>query len=227
SGRADWGWSHGSRLTRGAIDGPVARRPGRCTRRSQRTRSAMREVGISPRTRGPPRCLEHDPPGRSSGSSPAMPSRDTDATPTLALRGGTAADLVTVSSRSCSPFSTVLEATLVFRDQDCSVLPVLEAGRLLAVVTDRDLALGAPVYCVLAARPVSDVMCRDLVEVRPDDPLEAIERLFAHKKVQHLVVIDADGRLVGVIAWCDLIKHLTSLRAEDDAGYDLTFRRAE
>jgi CBS domain-containing protein len=91
-------------------------------------------------------------------------------------------------------------------------LPVLEAGRLLGVVTDRDVALGVPEYRDLADRPVSDVMSRDVVEVRPEDPHEAIERLFAHRKVRHLVVIDACGRLVGIIAWRDLIKHLNDLR---------------
>ncbi|WP_406696336.1 CBS domain-containing protein [Singulisphaera sp. Ch08] len=141
-----------------------------------------------------------------------MSTRDLRLTPGPVGNCGTAADLVTASSRTCSPFSTVLEATLVFGDEDCSTLPVVDAGKLVGVVTDHNVALGVPVYPDLANRPVSDIMSRDVVEVRPDDPLDEIERLFAEKKVRHLVVIDSDNRMVGVIAWADLIKHLNEWR---------------
>jgi hypothetical protein len=60
-----------------------------------------------------------------------MSSTDSRLTMTPAGRRPTAADLVTVDSRSCSPFSTVLEAALVFRDEDCGTLPVLDAGKLI------------------------------------------------------------------------------------------------
>lgn len=138
----------------------------------------------------------------------SMLSTDPGSTSKPAGRRPTAADLVTVDSRSCSPFSTVLEAALVFRDEDCGTLPVLDAGKLLGVVTDRDIALGVPEYPDLAARPVSDVMSRAVADVRPDEPLDAIEARFARERVRDLVVIDSAGRMVGVIAWCDLIKHL-------------------
>lgn len=137
-----------------------------------------------------------------------MSSTDSGLTITPAGRRPTAAALVTVDSRSCSPFSTVLEAALVFRDKNCGTLPVVDAGKLIGVATDRDIALGVPEYPALAARPVSDVMSRDVAEIRPDEPLDAIEARFARERVRDLVVIDSDGRMVGVIAWCDLIKHL-------------------
>ena len=137
-----------------------------------------------------------------------MFSTDSRLARTPAGRRPTAADLVTVDSRSCSPFSTVLEAALVFRDEDCGTLPVLDAGKLIGVVTDRDIALGVPEYPDLATRPVSDVMSRAVAEVRPDESLNAIEARFARERVRDLVVIDSAGRMVGVIAWCDLIKHL-------------------
>lgn len=136
-----------------------------------------------------------------------MRSTDPGSTSKPAGRGPVAADLVTVDSRSCSPFSTVLEAALVFRDTDCGTLPVLDGGTLLGVVTDRDIALGVPEYPDLAARPVSDVMSRAVAEVRPDEPLDAIEARFARGGVRDLVVIDPAGSMVGVIAWSDLIKH--------------------
>jgi Mg/Co/Ni transporter MgtE len=70
------------------------------------------------------------------------------------------------------------------------------------------VALAVPDYPDLADRTVSEIMSRDVVEVRPDDPLEDIERRFSRDKARHLVVVDPEGSLVGVIAWEDLIKHL-------------------
>ncbi|MBV8228466.1 MAG: CBS domain-containing protein, partial [Planctomycetaceae bacterium] len=48
--------------------------------------------------------------------------------PRGATRRLTAADLMTPSPRTCSPFSTVTEAALIFRDEDCGAVPVLEDG---------------------------------------------------------------------------------------------------
>ena len=53
----------------------------------------------------------------------------------------TAADVMTASPRTCSTFSTVLEAVMIFRDADCGVVPVLEDGKPVGVLTDRDVAL--------------------------------------------------------------------------------------
>jgi CBS domain-containing protein len=57
-----------------------------------------------------------------------------DARPNL-----TAADVMTVNPRTCSTFSTVLEAGHIFRDADCSAVPVLLAGQggRRALVVDR------------------------------------------------------------------------------------------
>ena len=55
----------------------------------------------------------------------------------------TAADVMTASPRTCSPFSTVLEAVMIFRDADCGAVPIVEDGKPVGVLTDRDVALGA------------------------------------------------------------------------------------
>src|SRR5690349_15509098 len=53
----------------------------------------------------------------------------------------TVADVMTAGPRTCSPFSSAVEAALVFRDADCGVIPVVDAGKPVGVLTDRDLAL--------------------------------------------------------------------------------------
>ncbi len=58
-----------------------------------------------------------------------------------AIAGMTAADVMTAPPRTCSIFSTVLEAVMIFRDNDCGAVPILEKGKAVAVLTDRDVAL--------------------------------------------------------------------------------------
>ncbi len=69
----------------------------------------------------------------------------------------TAADVMTPSPRTCSPFSTVLEAVMIFRDADCGAVPVVDAGQTVGILTDRDVALALSEFPDLAARPIADV----------------------------------------------------------------------
>ena len=124
----------------------------------------------------------------------------------------TAADVMTTSPRTCSTFSTVLEATLIFRDADCGAVPVLDDGKPVGVLTDRDVALGLVEHGEgLGMLPVSALMSQGVVTVGPTDSLETVADKFADKGVRRLLVID-DGQLVGIIAWADLAGYLSDLR---------------
>lgn len=116
----------------------------------------------------------------------------------------TAADVMTPDPRSCSPFSTVLEAVLIFRDADCGAVPIVEDGEPVGVLTDRDVALALADYPDLVSRPVSDVMTKGVVSVAPATPLDEVEAKFGQAGVRRLLVIDSAKQLVGIIAWADI-----------------------
>lgn len=119
-----------------------------------------------------------------------------------------AADVMISAPRTCSKFSRVIEVVLIFKEEDCGMVPVVEEGRPIGVVTDRDVALALGTYDDLVDRPVSDIMTTNLISVAPDAPLaEAIE-LFAREAVRRLLVVDAGGQLLGVIGWKDVCGEL-------------------
>ena len=123
----------------------------------------------------------------------------------------TASDLMTPAPRTCSTFSTVLEAVMIFRDADCGAVPVTENGEAVGILTDRDVALalidkGAD----LQDLPVSDIMTKGVVSVRPDASLEEIESTFAAKAVRRLLVADSGGQLVGIVAWSDVSHYVSA-----------------
>jgi CBS domain-containing protein len=125
-----------------------------------------------------------------------------------APRNLTAVDVMTAAPRTCSPHSSVLEAVLIFRDADCGLVPIVEEGQALGVLTDRDVALAVADYPDLASRPVSDLMSRQVVTVPPNATLETIRDTFGAQGVRRLLVVDGTGQLLGVIAWSDLVPWL-------------------
>ncbi len=127
-----------------------------------------------------------------------------DPQPTSTARPLTAADVMTANPRSCSPFSTVLEAVMIFRDADCGAVPVIDAGKAVGILTDRDVALSLAQFPDVATRPVADVMTRGVVSVRPETPLAEVRASFSQNSVRRLLVTDAQDQVLGIVAWADL-----------------------
>jgi CBS domain-containing membrane protein len=99
-------------------------------------------------------------------------------------------------------------------------LPVLEAGRLVGLISQRDLFL-AGVSSVLQFRrntqkewlghiKIREVMTRDVTTVAPDADIEvAVERMIQHK-IGCLPVV-AGGKLVGLLSETDLLRYLARI----------------
>lgn len=119
-----------------------------------------------------------------------------------------AADVMTPFPRTCSPYSTVIEAVLIFKDEDLAMVPVVDAGKPLGIVTERDVALAVASQPMLAQQPVSSIMNQDVLTAIADTSLDQISRMMAEASAPMLFVVDADGLLLGVISWTDLVARL-------------------
>jgi len=125
----------------------------------------------------------------------------------------TALDVMTASPRTCSPFSTVLEAAMIFRDADCGAVPVVDEGKPIGLLTDRDVALALVDHeANLGRMAVSDIMTKGVISVPPNTGIDAVADKLANKAVRRLLVIDDQDQLVGIIAWSDLVGHVTERR---------------
>jgi CBS domain-containing protein len=95
------------------------------------------------------------------------------------------------------------------RDAGIGFLPVCDDERhLLGVLTDRDIAVRV---CATgrapSETPVQDIMSRDIVGCSPSDPVSVAESLMAKNLKSRIVMIDDDGRLVGLISLVDLAQY--------------------
>ena len=93
-----------------------------------------------------------------------------------------AADVMISSPRTCSRFSRVIEAVMIFKDEDCGLVPVVEEGKPIGVVTDRDVALGSGHYKELVEQPIEKIMATTLVAVAPSTPLSEVAETFGRKE---------------------------------------------
>jgi CBS domain-containing protein len=98
---------------------------------------------------------------------------------------------------------------MIFRDEDCGAVPVIDGGQPVGILTDRDVAVAVSSYPDVASRPVSDIMTKTVITVAPEDSLAEIGAKFAEHAVHRLLVVDANGQLQGIVAWADLAPYVS------------------
>ena len=88
-------------------------------------------------------------------------------------------------------------------------LPVVRNGKLVGLITHRDLLKAAAHRGTDPAKQplwASDVMVRDVKTVRPDSPTRDAVKLLLHNKYGCLPVVGADGELIGILTEADMVR---------------------
>jgi CBS domain-containing protein len=121
--------------------------------------------------------------------------------------GKSVSETMTARPRAIRPDASIQEAAAVMEVEDVGSLPLVDDdGRLVGIVTDRDIAIRA----VAKGRdpgttPVSEASSSDPVVVGPDDDLEAALSLMAQHQLRRLPVVAGDN-LVGMVALADVAR---------------------
>lgn len=84
-------------------------------------------------------------------------------------------------------------------------LPVVQASRLIGIVTDRDLRVAEALERDGVERHVNDCMTASVITVGPDATVEQAAMLMTDNKIGGLPVLDAEDRLLGIITQSDII----------------------
>jgi CBS domain-containing protein len=104
------------------------------------------------------------------------------------------------------PEAMVFEALRLMADKEIGSLLVLDQGRLVGIITERDYARKVILKGKSSLEtPVREIMTGKVVFVRPETTIEECMALMTDKRVRHLPVLEGD-RILGVISIGDLVK---------------------
>lgn len=108
--------------------------------------------------------------------------------------------------KSIAPVEPVLEAVRMMAESHIGALLVMEQGRLVGIVSERDYARKV----VLRGRssadtPVREIMSSPVTTIAPDRGVEDAMRQMTDGRFRHLPVV-ANGHVVGVVSIGDLVK---------------------
>jgi CBS domain-containing protein len=112
-------------------------------------------------------------------------------------------DVMTLNPRVVSASDSIQSAARIMRDEDTGVVPVVENGRPVGLVTDRDIVVRAVADGAQLDRPVRDIVTSHTVTASPDMSTRDAEALMKEYQVRRLPVVEGE-QLVGIVSIGDL-----------------------
>jgi CBS domain-containing protein len=109
---------------------------------------------------------------------------------------------------SVAPQTPLSEALATMRARKGEPLLVLDAGRLVGIFTERDVLRRVLGRHADASRPVSEFMTADPGTLSADAPLIEALRMMETGGYRNLPLVEADGRVVGVLRQHDLLEYI-------------------
>ena len=111
-------------------------------------------------------------------------------------------DIMTPGPTTAMPGTSLQDLAKMMRDEDVGSVPVVEGGKLVGIVTDRDIVIRA-IAEGRTSGSASDVMSGDIVSLKPDDAVKKAKEMMSKEGVRRLPVCDGD-RIVGIVSVGDL-----------------------
>lgn len=112
-------------------------------------------------------------------------------------------DVMTPNPQSVAPNDSIQHAARIMRDADTGVVPVVENGRAVGLVTDRDIVVRAVADGGAMNRPVSEICSGAIVSATPDMSTREAAQLMSDHQVRRLPVVENE-RLIGIVSIGDL-----------------------
>jgi CBS domain-containing protein len=129
-------------------------------------------------------------------------------------------DIMTRTPVSCSTRNNLGEVASVFFMRDFGSMPVVDRGRVIGMITDRDICIAAATRGKAPGEILAgDVMSSDVAWCAPEDDVHEALATMERARVRRLPVVGGDGLLCGLITMNDL---LLAAHPESDGERPLT-----
>jgi len=127
----------------------------------------------------------------------------------MTQRPHTVRDFISPSPQTISRDITLSEANQLMSDLKIRHLPVVEGGKIIGIVSDRDLRLMVSMNGTdLNKFLVDDVMIREPYQVGPNTSLAEVVNTMAERKLGSALVIENDS-IIGIFTTIDALKVLS------------------
>ena len=140
-------------------------------------------------------------------------------------------DVMTKNPITVDSETLILDALRVMKEKNIRRLPVLDRGKLVGIVTQKDLNEAVPppttstsaheFHDFLSKMKVKEVMKKDPLTLSPDTPFEEALRIGKKNKISSFLVVE-DGKLVGITTESDLVRFLTRVLGLEEEGSRIT-----
>ena len=120
-------------------------------------------------------------------------------------------EIMTKNVRTATRDMSLQEVAALMRDGDMGAVPVVDGGKLIGIVTDRDIVIRVIADGKGADASAGEAMTAELFTVTPDDFVFEAVRLMGDKQVRRIPVVGPAGELAGIIAMADV-----ALEMEDE-----------
>ena len=118
-----------------------------------------------------------------------------------------ARDIMTREPECCRADQTAQEAAQVMRDRDCGCVPIVDdAGSVIGIITDRDLAVRGIALGKDSTTSLSELMTPGAASCGPDDDLRDLEQKMAELQVRRIPIVDTSGRCLGIVSQADIAR---------------------
>jgi CBS domain-containing protein len=115
-------------------------------------------------------------------------------------------DIMTAEPTTCAPDTNLAEAAHLMWDSDCGILPVVEGGKLIGVVTDRDMYIALATQDKRASQLVAaNVVTLDVATCGPEDDVLTALATMKRARVRRLPVTGFGGTVIGILSLDDIV----------------------
>ena len=115
-------------------------------------------------------------------------------------------EIMTAEPKTCTPDTTLAEAAHLMWEGDCGILPVVDDGALVGIVTDRDMFIALATRNKLASQlRVGAVATRTVSTCEPEDDVHGALATMKKSRVRRLPVAGFGGTVLGIISMNDIL----------------------
>lgn len=121
-------------------------------------------------------------------------------------------DIMSSTVHSVQSSDTIATAARTMGEKDVGFLPVLDAEKIVGVVTDRDIAVRGVGTGVRPNEPVSKIMTKNAITCSQECDVEDALEIMSDEQVRRLPVCGEASDLIGVVALADAAERNISKR---------------